>query len=64
MNLEDKNVTTCQPTVADQGLTKISESPKEHYIQSGGHCLSHLVVELGLGPKIKFVILHSNFNFY
>jgi hypothetical protein len=28
-----------------------------------GHCLSHLGVESGLGPKIKFVVLHSNLNF-
>ena len=39
-------------------------SPKEHCIQTWGHCLSHLEVESGLGSKIKFVILHSNFHFY
>ena len=26
--------------------------------------MSRLGVESGLGPKIKFVVLHSNFNFY
>ena len=26
--------------------------------------MRHLEVESGLGPKIKFVVLHSNFNFY
>ena len=46
MNLEDKNVTTCQLNVVDQGLRKMS------------------TYESGLGPKIKFVMLHSNFNFY
>ena len=30
---EDKNVTTCQLAVADQGLGKISERPKQHCIQ-------------------------------
>ena len=36
----------------------------EHYIQIWGHCLSHLGVESRLGLKIKFVVLHSTFNFY
>ena len=35
---------------------------KEHCIQTWGHYLSYLEVESGLGPKIKHVVLHSNFN--
>ena len=29
-----KKVTTCQLVVADQGLRKISERPKQHFIQT------------------------------
>ena len=39
-------------------------SPKGHCIQTWGHCLSHLGVESGLGPKIKFVVIHLNYNFH
>ena len=56
MNLEDKNVTICQ--------LAISKSPKKHFIQTSGHYLSHLGVESELGTNIKFVVLHSNINFY
>ena len=58
MNLEDKNVTTCQLVVVDQGLRKISERQKQHCIQTWDHYMRHLEVELGLGTKIKFVVLH------
>ena len=63
-NLEDKNSQTCQLAAVDQGLRKISDSLKEHCIQNWGHCLSHLDVELGLGPKIKLVANKLNYNFY
>ena len=64
MNLEDKNSQTCQLVVINQGLGNISERPKQHCIQTRDHCLRYLGVESGLGPKIKFVVLHSNFNFH
>ena len=63
-DLEDKNVTTCQLAIVNQGLRNILEGPKQHCIQTSDHCLSQLGVEIGLGPKIKFVLLHSNSNFY
>ena len=37
---------------------------KQHCIQTWGHYLSHLGVESGLGPKIKFVLPKQNCNFY
>ena len=58
MNLEDKNVTTCQLAVVNQGFRNNLEGPKQHCIQTWGHCLRYLEVESGLGPKIKFVSLH------
>ena len=54
---------TFQLTAADQGLRKISESLKEHYIQTWGHCLTRLEAILALGPKTKFEELHLNYNF-
>ena len=35
MNLEDKNVTTCQLTVADQGRRNISEAKTSLHPNSG-----------------------------
>ena len=63
MNLEDKNLQTCQLAVVNRGQIFL-RAQKEHFIQSGGHYLSHLEVESALGPKIKYVVLHSNLNFY
>ena len=64
MNLEDKMSQTCHHAPTDWGLRKISEESKQHCIQTWDHYMRHLDVESGLGPNIKFVVLHSNFNFY
>ena len=63
MNLEDKNVTTCQLAVVNQGLKNISEA-KTALHSDLKPLLEPLRVESGLGPKIKFILLHSNSNFY
>ena len=58
MNLEDKMSQTYQLTAVNQGHGNISEGPKQHCIQTWDHYMRHLEVESGLGPKIKFVVLH------
>jgi hypothetical protein len=39
------------------------EAPSSCF-QTGGHCLAMLKIDLGLGPKAKFVVLNSSYKFY
>ena len=47
-----------------QGLRKIFGSRRQQLIQSSSLCLTYFQDDLALSPKTKFVLLHSNFNFY
>jgi len=40
------------------------ELPKQPWIPTSGLGLTSLQADLALGPKTKFVLLHSKFNFY